>query len=91
MPSEQVTPRDLSVVLKNLGFRETNKRGTHVLYTHARKGAVVSLPTSRPFVPLVVLRAIRRSLDNYGIASPREFESLLGVRIDYDAARSGDL
>jgi predicted RNA binding protein YcfA (HicA-like mRNA interferase family) len=81
MPKKNISPRDLSAVLKQLGFREAVKKGSHVLFRHQRTNLIVSVPTGQPFVPLVVIRTIIRSLDYHEIASPRRFAEMLDVEI----------
>jgi predicted RNA binding protein YcfA (HicA-like mRNA interferase family) len=81
MPSERVTPRDISIALKKLGFREKAKRGSHVLYQHPGTDLILILPTGQRYVPLIIIRTIERSLENFDIVKPREFQKILNIEI----------
>jgi len=81
MPKRAVTTRDLVGVLKQLGFNEAAKRGGHTLFQHRKKGAAVTVPTDRPYVPMVHFRTIERTMENYDIISRLEIEKKLDVQI----------
>jgi len=81
MPKRVVTTRDLVGVLRQLGFSEVTKRGSHTLFQHRQKGASVTLPTGRSYVPMVHLRAIEQTMENYNIISRPEFEKKLDIQI----------
>jgi predicted RNA binding protein YcfA (HicA-like mRNA interferase family) len=81
MPKKNVATRDLVKVLRDLGFVERRKKGGHLLMAHAQKGALVTIPTARSFVPVVHLQAIERSLESYGVISRDEFEDRLDIRL----------
>jgi predicted RNA binding protein YcfA (HicA-like mRNA interferase family) len=82
MPKNNVvTTRDLVSVLRALNFVERERRGSHVMFAHKDKGVVVTVPTSRQFVPLVHLRAIEKSLEGFNIISSAKFEKKLGVHM----------
>jgi predicted RNA binding protein YcfA (HicA-like mRNA interferase family) len=78
---KRVTTRDLVGVLKQLGFDEAAKRGGHTLFQHRKKGAAVTVPTDRPYVPMVHFRTIERTMENYDIISRLELEKKLDVQI----------
>ena len=79
MAKQLVATRTLVRVLRELGFSESNRLGTHTLFHHGKKGASVTLPTSRLYVPTVHLRAIEQTMENYEIISRRDFEKKLDV------------
>jgi predicted RNA binding protein YcfA (HicA-like mRNA interferase family) len=81
MPRNGVTTRELVNVLRDLDFVERERRGSHVMFAHKHKGVMVTVPTSRQFVPLVHLRAIEKSLEGFNIISPAKFEKKLGVQM----------
>jgi predicted RNA binding protein YcfA (HicA-like mRNA interferase family) len=74
-----VTTRELVIFLRELGFVEAVKLGTHTVFRQRKKGASVSIPTGRKYVPMVHLRAIQETLLNYDILSPTEFEKRLSI------------
>jgi predicted RNA binding protein YcfA (HicA-like mRNA interferase family) len=81
MAKRLATTRDVVRLLRELGFSESNKSGTHTLFRHRTKGASVTLPTGRPRVPTVHLRAIEQTMENYDIISRHEFEKKLDAPI----------
>lgn len=81
MTKNGVTTRELLSVLKDLNFVERERRGSHVMFAHKDKGVVVTVPTSRHFVPLVYLRTIEKLLDGFDIIPSGKFEQELGVHI----------
>lgn len=81
MPSKQVTAREMVEALRKLGFRESAKRGDHVLFQHPKSGVILSLPTGERHVRLVVIRAIERSLENFDIVSPNGFRKMLNIEL----------
>jgi predicted RNA binding protein YcfA (HicA-like mRNA interferase family) len=85
MAKQLVTTRDMVRVLRELGFSESDRLGAPTLFHHRKKGASVTLPTSRSYVPTVHLRAIEQTMENYDIISRRDFEK----KLDMPVARSG--
>jgi predicted RNA binding protein YcfA (HicA-like mRNA interferase family) len=81
MAKKSVTTRNLVKVLRDLGFLERRKKSGHLLMAHSQKGALVTIPTARSFVPIVHLQAIERSLESYGVISRDEFEDRLDIRM----------
>ena len=79
MPSDLVLTADLVAYLRELGFKETVTLGTHTVFRHEVKGASVTLPVKRKYVPKVHLRAIQETLSNYGIISHAGFEKRLKI------------
>ena len=79
MPRGVVTTAELVKLLRERGFMETVKLGTHTVFRHKGKGASVTLPTNRKYVPMVHLRAIQETMVNYNILSRGEFEQRLGI------------
>jgi len=81
MSKRAVTTRNLVHVLKQLGFNEAARRGGHTLFQHRKKGAAVTVPTDRPYVPMVHFRTIERTMENYDIISRLKFEKKLDAQI----------
>jgi predicted RNA binding protein YcfA (HicA-like mRNA interferase family) len=79
MPSRAVTTSELVKVLRELGFAETVKLGAHTVFRHRNKQASVTIPTGRPYVPMVHLRAIQETMSNYDIISRTDFEKRLNI------------
>jgi predicted RNA binding protein YcfA (HicA-like mRNA interferase family) len=59
-------------VMKGLGFQEVRRAGSHLIYRHGASGLVVTLPGSRPKVPMAIAMAIIRQMENYQISSREE-------------------
>ena len=81
MAKTGVTTRELINALRDLNFTERERRGSHVMFAHKGKGVLVTVPTSRQFVPLVHLLAIEKSLEGFDIISSAKFEKKLGVQM----------
>jgi predicted RNA binding protein YcfA (HicA-like mRNA interferase family) len=64
--------RDLTRVMKVLGFQEVRRSGSHLIYRHGESGLVVTLPGGRPKVPMGIAMAIIRQIENYEISSREE-------------------
>jgi predicted RNA binding protein YcfA (HicA-like mRNA interferase family) len=79
MPSKQVSASEMFKVLKELGFRESARRGDHLLLQHPQAGVILSLPTGERYIRLVVIRAIERSLENHKLVSRDDFRRRLGI------------
>ncbi len=79
MPSRVVTTAELVKVLRQLGFKEEIKLGSHTLFRDGTTKASVTLPTGRKYVPVVHLQAIQETLFNYGIVSRGDFEKRLDI------------
>jgi predicted RNA binding protein YcfA (HicA-like mRNA interferase family) len=79
MPSKQVSVREMSHVLHQLGFVERARRGAHVLLQHPDKGVMINLPTGERYVRLIILRSIEKSLENYHVVNRHEFRKRLGI------------
>jgi predicted RNA binding protein YcfA (HicA-like mRNA interferase family) len=63
-----ISVRDLVEKLRSLGFVNQTKSGSHLVLRHSRSGLLLTVPTDRPFVPLVHVRAIQEQLRNYRIS-----------------------
>jgi|NGEPerStandDraft_6_1074524.scaffolds.fasta_scaffold276178_2 predicted RNA binding protein YcfA (HicA-like mRNA interferase family) len=73
----QISTRELVDALRATGFVEKSKSGSHLMFRHERTGLLVTIPTDRPFVPLVHLRNISQQLHNYRINPPPEIRRML--------------
>jgi predicted RNA binding protein YcfA (HicA-like mRNA interferase family) len=79
MPSKQVSVRELSQVLRQLGFVEKARRGSHLLLQHPDKHVLLSLPTGERYVRIVILRSIEKSLENFKVVGRSQFRKMLGI------------
>lgn len=71
MPKDRVSTRNLVHALRKLGFSEKQKLGSHVIFEHKNTGFILTVATDRSFVPLIVLRTIKRSLEYHNIIPPK--------------------
>jgi predicted RNA binding protein YcfA (HicA-like mRNA interferase family) len=84
MPSKQVSVREISEVLHELGFVKRARRGSHLLLQHPDRGVMLSLPTAERYVRLVVLRGIERSLESAHLVGRKDFRKRLGIEGEGD-------
>jgi hypothetical protein len=73
MPSKQVSVREMSGALKELGFVEIAR------LRHPEKNIVLTLPTAERYVRLVILRSIESSLVNSHIVEKHRFRKMLDI------------
>jgi predicted RNA binding protein YcfA (HicA-like mRNA interferase family) len=80
MTKNGVTTRKLVNALRNLNFVERQRRGHHVMLAHRHNGALVTVPTSRQFAPLIYLLAIEKLLEGFDIISSVKFKKKIGMQ-----------
>jgi predicted RNA binding protein YcfA (HicA-like mRNA interferase family) len=74
-----ISPHEMVNALRGIGFVDASRRSGHLVLRHQKTGLLVTLPTDRPYVPLVHIRAIMQQLVNYKIDLPEKLRELDGL------------
>jgi predicted RNA binding protein YcfA (HicA-like mRNA interferase family) len=76
-----ITYRQLENILLQMGFSKYHTRGKHLVYLHRDIGARIVLPPPRlKAVPTIYIRAIGKTIDDYGLMTSEEFFRLIAEK-----------